>query len=71
LAGTLLLGFGALWFFFALALCVFAVFAVVSVVPVLATAGMVNENTTKDANSRLSSFFMFILLIFEFVVRSS
>jgi hypothetical protein len=66
----LLLVFGALWFVFALALCVFAVFAVVSVVPVLATAGMVNENTTNDANSRLSSFFMYILLVFEFVVRS-
>jgi len=66
----LLLGFGALWFFFTLAFCVFVVFAVVFVAVVLATAGMVNENTTNDANIKLSSFFMFFLLLLEFAVRS-
>jgi len=43
--------------------------AVVFVGAVVANAGMVNENTTNDANIRLSSFFMFVLLLCEFVVR--
>jgi uncharacterized membrane protein len=71
LTGTLLLALLDLWLLVVLALVVFAVFVVVSVVAVLATAGIVNEKTTIDANNRLSSFFMFILLLLEFGVRSS
>jgi hypothetical protein len=71
LTGTLLLALFDLWCLVVLALVVFAVFVVVSVVAVLATAGMVNEKTTIDANNRLSTFFMFFLLLLEFVVRSS
>jgi hypothetical protein len=54
-----------------LAFCVFAVLAVESFAPgPLANAGMVNPITTIDANIRLSSFFMFFLLLLEFTVRS-
>jgi hypothetical protein len=53
-----------------LVFCVFAVLVVESFAPApLANAGIVNPTTMSDANIRLSSFFMFLLLLLEFTVR--
>jgi hypothetical protein len=68
-----LCAFTVLAVFAVLAFWVFVVVVAVVESPAalpLANAGMVNENTTNDANIKLSSFFMFFLLLVKFAYAS-
>ncbi len=69
LTAVLLLVLFGLWLLPVLAFAVFVAVGVEGAVVSPANAGMVNEKTTIDANKKLSSFFMFFLLLGEFFIR--